>query len=131
MGDEEKKPPVDDEENDITIIGLTKEERTRRRLLKKPSLQHLLSGVHTNPDGTKVALFDVGDRIVVERRIVFEEDHPWLDTKTYRVVKIYDDNGLLSCTDEEAGHRSWLSFTDGHHDIYLCPPKGNPFRASK
>ena len=97
------------------------EERARRRLARKPDVSRLQKAV--SKDGEP--LFDKGTRVVVERRICFLPNHPWLDTCVYTVQHTDLATGIVTCLDEEHGHKSVLSYKDGHHDWYLAG-KGNP-----
>lgn len=97
------------------------EARRKLRLARKPDVSRLEKAV---VDG--VPQFDKGTRVVVERRISFVQGNPWLDTCLYTVQHVDLATGVVQALDEEHGHRSFLSYKDGHHDWYLCPKKGNP-----
>lgn len=108
------------------------EVREQRRLSRKPSIDHLKDGVtHSMVDGF-IPLFDVGDRIVVERHSLLLPGNPWLDTRVYIVKDIDDEKGLAHCWDEELQHYACMTFVQPDvQRIKLAPKKGNPFRAPK
>lgn len=119
----------DEEEIDVEEVSgtatsrevLNLEARMARRLARKPDVSRLQRAV--DKDGNP--LFDKGTRVVVERRITFLSNHPWLDTCVYTVLHTDLVSGVVTCLDEEHGHKSFLSYKDGHHDWYLAG-KGNP-----
>lgn len=128
--EDELEDELDDDEEDEEEESLEQvvsrevaslEERIARRLARKPDVSKLEPAVHFG-----VPAFDKGTRVVVERRITFLPGNPWLDTKLYTVLHVDLSSGLVQALDDEAGHRSFLSFTDGHHDFYLVPKRGNP-----
>lgn len=105
---------------------LSKEQREQRRLAKRPSIDHLPLGVGELPNGEKVALFDIGDRIVVERQLLWSLD-TWLDTRVYTVKDIDDVTGVVRCLDEEMNHHAFVGFKHPGQSFRLAPKKGNPF----
>lgn len=105
---------------------LSKEQREQRRLARRPSIDHLADAVGTLPNGDKIALFDVGDRIVVERNLLWSLN-TWLDTRVYLVREIDDETGVVKCTDEEMQHHATVGFKHPGQLFKLCPSKGNPF----
>jgi len=112
------------------------EVREQKRLSRKPSIDHLKDGVLTTDDGLggtmHVPVFDVGDRIIVERHSQLLPGGPWLDTRVYLVKDIVDDAGLVHCWDEELQHYACMAFDRPDvQRIKLPPKKGNPFRAPK
>jgi len=136
----ESQPPTVDEDEDLAGAGLTPEQRNARRLARKPNISHLPPGIASVP-GSKdpvtgllkdevFALFDVGDRIVVERYISWSLDQ-WLDTKVYRVTSIDDETGHVRCIDEEYNHNATVGFKHPGQTFKLAPKKGNPFTAPK
>lgn len=105
---------------------LSKEQREQKRLARRPSIDHLVDGVGTTPSGERVALFDVGDRIVVERNLLWSLG-TWLDTRVYIVKEIDDESGVVRCADEEMQHHAVVGFKHPGQTFKLAPEKGNPF----
>jgi hypothetical protein len=136
----ETQPPTADEDEDLAGAGLTPEQRNARRLARKPSIDHLPPGVRwilgpKDPatglcSELQVPMFDVDDRIVVERYISWALDQ-WLDTKVYRVTSIDDETGHVRCIDEEYNHHATVGFKHPGQTFKLAPKKGNPFTAIK
>lgn len=110
--------------------GLSNEQKRARRLARKPSVDHLPDAVGVLPDGTQVPLFDVGDRIVVERFMAWDHGD-WLDTRVYLVREIDDDTGYVKCIDEEQNHHAVVGFKHDHQRFKLAPKRGNPFNVPK
>lgn len=124
---------ADEDEQTLAEQQLGREEREKRRLARKPDISHLKPGV-AEVNGELLPLFDVGSKIVVERRSGPLKNQPWLDTRVYRVRMIDDDTGVIGAWDEEwphGTHNCFLSFKDGLHDIRLAPKVGNPFVSRK
>lgn len=117
----------DDEVNDA-LSTLSAEQKEQKRLSRKPKIEHLKDATATLEDGTVIPLFDVGDKIVAERRVAFLSHHPWLDTKVYIVRSIDDETGVAICYDEDSQHRAVIGFRHDHTVVKLCPKKGNPFK---
>lgn len=119
-----------DEEEDFLVAGLSPEQRAAKREAKKPNISHLTDAVGELPDGNKIALFDVGDRIIVQRNLAWALDQ-WLDTKAYVVRSIDDDTGIVKCQDDEMGHHAVVGFKHPGQVFKFAPKKGNPFKAPK
>lgn len=117
--------PIEEEELDL---NLSPEQADERRLARRPNIEHLQDGVARLTDGRVIALFDVGDRIVVDRMLLWDPKK-WLDTRVYEVREIDDDTGLIRAWDVVAEHNSFLSFTHPTSTVKLAPARGNPFRA--
>jgi len=110
---------------------LSIEQRRAKWLSKRPDISHLKNGIVQTPEGP-LPLFNVNDRIVVDRRTSLLEDKMWLETIVGTVKSIDDDKGIVMMTDEEADQRQrvrrFVSFKDGMHDIRIAPKgRGNPF----
>jgi hypothetical protein len=144
---------VDDDEGitgDCTVVrvgghlDLAPAQRLARWQSRRPRIDHLPTGsVHVpvmlDDDGSVEALaqvlpiFDVGDRIVVERRTDLLDGQPWLDTLVGRVFSIDDDTGVVCMLDEESDPRCpvrrYVSLRNELHDVRLAPARGNPFNA--
>lgn len=58
-------------------------------------------------------VFSAGDRIVIERRASFLAGNPYLDTRTYRVKRIDEGNGMLSLWDESMAQWATDNFIAG------------------
>lgn len=69
------------------------------------------------PDGTP--LFDVGDMVVVERHSAMLEGHPWLNTRTYKVVAFGKD-GIVNLHEEELQQSSVCSVRDMYTRIFFA-----------
>lgn len=110
---------------------LSKEARFARWQAKRPNIDHLKDAVHVMEDGSCLPLFDVGDRIVVDRRTKLLDGLPWLETIVGKVRSIDDDSGLVTIWDEESDQRNpacrYTNFKDNLHIFKLAPVKGNPF----
>ena len=118
-------------DNDFGLHALAPEERLRRREAKRPTVDHLEAGV-ADVDGNLVALFDVGSRVIVERRTSIGQGSPWwLDTKQYTVNGIDDDTGKVLLFDDDLLHHGVANFKNPNHIFKLCPLKGNPFRVQR
>jgi len=126
----EDKSKESDEDDEIVSAGLSPEQRAAKREAKKPKIDHLTDAVGVLPDGTKIALFDVGDRIIVQRNLSWALDQ-WLDTRVYIVRSIDDDKGFVHCQDDEMGHYACVGFKHPGQLFKFAPKKGNPFKAPK
>lgn len=111
--------------------------RFKRWQSQRPSIDHLPDGMITG-DGTYLPLFDIGDRIVVERVTTLLPNKPWLDTIVGKVRSIDDETGLVSVYDEDTDQRNptvrFVSFGPAHRDHHvfkLAPKVGNPFDVAK
>jgi len=127
---EDKRPEVDEEEEEFKSAGLSPEQRAARREAKRPNINHLTDAVAELPNGDRVALFDVGDRIIVQRNLTWALDQ-WLDTRVYVVKSINDDTGAVHCQDDEMGHYACVGFKTPGQLFKFAPKKGNPFKAPK
>ena len=124
---------------------LSQEQRFARWQAKRPNIDHLPEGViqtFSEPDpetGLKQLIllpaFDVGDRIVVDRRTTLLRNTPWLETIVGKVRSIDDDTGLVTVWDEDGDARNppcrYVNFKDEYHIFKLAPAKGNPFEPPK
>lgn len=130
--------PVETEvevEEKETLAGdehLSHEQRFARWQAKRPVIDHLPSGIIVDPsDGSVLPAFDVGDRIVVDRRTTLLRGTPWLETIVGKVRSIDDESGLVTIWDEDGDARNppcrYTNFRDALHDFRLAPAKGNPF----
>jgi hypothetical protein len=69
------------------------------------------------PDGTP--LFDVGDLIVVERHSILLKGHPWMNTRTYKVVS-FGSNGIVNLHEEDMQQSSVCSTRDVYTRIFFA-----------
>lgn len=132
-------PPTGEDE-DMSQASMTPEQRKLRRLARRPSIDHLDPGIRRvlGPKDPEtglcseilVPMFDVGERIVVERFLSWATDE-WLDTRIYRVCSIDDETGVVKCIDEEANHHACVGFKHPGQTFKLCPAKGDPFAVPK
>lgn len=119
---------------------LSREARLARWQAKRPNIDHLEFGVvmltkddqdQPLPVPEPLPLFDVGGRVVVDRRTAFLDGKPWLDTTVGFVRSIDDITGLVTVWDEESDPRSrtcrYFSYRDPLQTFKLAPAKGNPF----
>lgn len=120
----ESAPEVSEDE-DMGQAVLTPEEREKRRMARKPDVSHLKPAV---VDGQ--LLVSVGDRVVVERMVSWEEGR-WLDTMVYTVRSVNKETGILGVWDEERGHRGYVSFKSPHQQLFLVPSKGSVFKKKR
>jgi len=129
-------------------IELTEEEKATQELVtrwmssysgrsnvdKQPDVSHLKDGVvlaEVSGSLAAVPLFNIGDRIVVERHASLNPKHDWLDTEVYIVRSIDDDTGIVRCWDVRRLQQSVLCFKSEHQRFKLCPKRGNPFRENE
>lgn len=132
---EEELPVEQETELEPQLAGdehLSQEARMARWQAKRPTIDHLPSGIAVDPDnGAVIPLFDVGDRIVVDRRTTLLRGLPWLETIVGKVRTIDDDSGLVTIWDEDGDARNppcrYTNFRDALHIFKLAPAKGNPF----
>jgi hypothetical protein len=129
-----KPPPVIDDADEAPSEEdlLSHEQRFQRWQSKRPPIDHLRDALHVDHQtGDIVPLFDVGDRIVVDRRTTLLKGVPWLETIVGKVRSIDDDTGLVTVYDEDSDPRNppvrYTSFKDGLHTFKLAPERGNPF----
>lgn len=127
----EVEEPAEVEDEPSEDGSLTPEQREQKRLARKPNIDHLPDGTVLMDNGEILPLFDVGDRIIVERLASCLFGLPWLDTRVYQVTKINDETGQVDCIDPEFHHYACVGFKSPHQRFKLCPQKGNPFAAPK
>jgi len=116
---------------DVEDATLTDDARRERWQARRPPVDHLEPGLLLPDGGAPLPVFDVGDRIVVDRRTALLRGSPWLETIVGKVRSIDDDVGLVSLWDEAGDARNppvrWASMVDGMHDFRLAPASGDPF----
>lgn len=108
---------VDDEDPQYAV---------RKRInSKRPETWHLQPGTVT-VTGSVYPLFNVGDRIIVERMSSILNDHPWLDTRLYKVVDIDDETKLVTCLDLDADHHGVVSYDSKYQKVFLTSGDESP-----
>jgi hypothetical protein len=131
MTEENVTQQVDVSDVDDSAIDFifSDEERERQRMARRPAVEHLdLATSETKL--TKVALFDVGQRVVVERMstLMGGNEVRWLDTKVYHVKSLDRETGAVKATEEETDHWSNLNFMSEKQVFRIAPPwPKNPF----
>lgn len=121
--------PFDEEKETLEGFALTPEQRETRRLQKQPRIDHLKDATVQAPDGTVLPLFNVGDKVVVERYSELLNTHPWLDTRVLEVISIDDESGRVTCFDPDVKHRVFVGVNHPFTRIKLPPRRGNPLKA--
>lgn len=125
---------IADDSDDLAYHSkLSPEQHEQKRLGRRPKVDHLPPGL-TLETGLPMPSFNLGDRIVVERRSDLLPNRAWLDTLVGKVRTIDVSAGTVSIVDEDSDPRlprtRWASFRDPLHRFFLAPLKGNPFLAS-
>jgi len=118
------------DDDDMEHATLSPEKQEQRRLGRRPDISGLSPAVVKDPGtGDMVPLFDVGDRIIVERFTDLLDGCPWLDTRLLHVINIDDDTGVVHCLDPEFNHHTFVGFKHPLQNFRLPARHGNPFRA--
>ena len=123
-----EKEPAPAQDADFEEATLAPEVREQRRLARKPIIDHLKSGVLKDGDSI-IPLFDIGDRVVVERKSSLLAGTPWLDTQIFTIESIDDETGVARGWHEELQRSGFFGFRDPNTDVRLAPKRGNPFKA--
>lgn len=76
-------------------------EMAERRAARRPDVSHLADAIAITEGGKRIPLFNIGERILIERRSSFLKGNPWIDTNVYTVLGIDDDTGVVSLWNEE------------------------------
>lgn len=124
--DKEGAPAVDPDFEEATLAP---EVREQRRLSRKPIIDHLKPGTVVS-EGETYPIFNIGDRVVVERRSSLLPGSPWLDTQIFTIESIDDDSGVVRGRSEELLRSGFFSFKDALTIVKLAPARGNPFKAA-
>jgi hypothetical protein len=95
---------------------------------RKPDISHLPLAVAKDENGVVVPLFDVNDKIVIERHAGMLIGKPWLDTQTYIVQEIDDDTGVLRLWNPDLLQFALGNFITGPQrgDDYRLAVEGTP-----
>lgn len=115
---------VDDDDKIISLLMLDPEAAKKAREARRPNIDWLEDAVVT-VDGSQIPLFEVGDRIVIERRAGdILRGAPWLDTQTYQVMHIDDETGNLRLWNKELCQHGWGNYITGpaRGDVYKLAP---------
>jgi hypothetical protein len=88
---------------------------------RKPDISHLAAATVTDESGLVLPLFDVNDRIVIERHASMLDGRPWLDTQTYVVQSIDDETGDLRLWNPDLSQFALGNFRTG-------PARGDDYR---
>ena len=113
-----------DDEKVVSLLMLDPEAARLAREARRPNIDWLEDAVVT-VDGEQVPLFEVGDRIVIERRAgEILRGAPWLDTQTYQVMSINDETGELHLWNRELCQHGWGNYITGPErgDVYKLAP---------
>ena len=124
--DKEGAPSQDPDFEEATLAP---EIREQRRLSRKPIIDHLKPGT-VSSEGEVYPTFNIGDRVVVERRSSLLQGNPWLDTQIFTVENIDDDTGIVRGRNEELLRGGFFSFKDELTIVKIAPARGNPFKAA-
>lgn len=120
-------PGLSDEEREIAAATMDPTAAQLARAARRPDISWLENAVVT-VDGAVVPLFNVGDRIVIERYCHSLSGSPWLDTQTYVVVSIDDDSGDVRLWNPDLKQHAASNFMTAiaRGDVMkLAPTKGN------
>lgn len=132
--------PLDQESAELPNIlrsVLSPMEAETRRLGRKPNVEHLEPGTFSDPEHGVLPLFKPGDRIVVERYASQLKGNPWLDTRVFRVTRVFfgteGDNSERKawCLDDELDNFACIGYASPHQRVFLAPGSGDPFRAPR
>ena len=114
----------EDDEKIVSLLMLDPEAAHRAREARRPNISWLEDAI-TVDDGLVVRLFEVGDRLVIERRAGdVLRGAPWLDTQTYHVMSIDDDTGNIHLWNKELCQHGWGNYLTGpaRGDVYKLAP---------
>lgn len=94
---------------------------------RKPDISHLPAATVKTDEGI-FPLFDVGDRIVIERHASMVNGKPWLDTQTYVVQEIDDATGVIRLWNPDLLQFALGNFITGpaRGDDYRLAVEGTP-----
>ena len=113
-----------EEEVTVSTLLLDPETAHKAREARRPNIDWLEDAVAI-VDGEPVPLFEVGDRLVIERRAgEVLRGAPWLDTQTYQVMSINDETGDLHLWNKELCQHGWGNYITGpsRGDVYKLAP---------
>lgn len=95
---------------------------------RKPDISHLPSATAEDENGVVIPLFDVNDKIVIERHASMLTGRPWLDTQTYIVQEIDDETGVVKLWNPDMLQFALGNFITGPQrgDDYRLAVEGTP-----
>jgi len=102
------------EENDWVDNEL--ESRDARR----PNIDHLADAFEINLEGRPMPRFQVGEKIVLERRMTLLPGRPWLSTNTYVVEHIDQETGFMRLWSEEGQQFDLTNYITGIKKHGFC-----------
>lgn len=115
----------EDDEKVVSLLMLDPEAAKAAREARRPNISWLKDAILYDDKGLPVPVFDVGDKIVIERRAGgVLRGAPWLDTQTYVVESIDDDTGLMHLWNRELCQRAYGNYITGpaSGDVYKLAP---------
>ena len=102
---------TEDFDSIFNAFSITATDRENR----KPDISRLPNAI--GPDGKP--LFRIGEKIIIERRSTVLAGNPYLDTRTYMVVNINNDNGTLDLFDEDLAQSALSNYITGLQKGYV------------
>ena len=121
------------EDESFELASLSPLARAELHSRNRPSVDHLEPATGVDPStGEVLPLFQVGDRVVVERCSELLESKMWLDTDVYVVTSIDYDAHTFRAVGEGPFCSRQSSFGYDHPGsrVLLCEKKGDPFSES-
>lgn len=86
--------------------------RESKRLASRPDIDHLDDAIAFNGQ-SPMFLQQPGNRVIIERFSSCLSGSPWLDTRSYIVVRVNQTSGDLKLLDEEMRHHASSNFIEG------------------
>jgi hypothetical protein len=103
-----------------------------KRLARRIDISGYEDAFYEDDRGSLVPKFEVGDRILVERKYSSRTGGEWYTTNAYTVKKLDYNTGDLSLWNNERGQwdlSNWITGTRLHGVVYKLPASyGNPFK---
>lgn len=108
-----------DADEDWGLAGRDPDAAWADRNARKPNISHLKPAL-VMVDGAPIPLFNIGDKIVIERYASVLAARPWLDTLTYVVESIDDETGVVGLWNEDLKQHALGNYITG-------PKKGDVY----
>lgn len=108
-----------DADEDWGLAGRDPDAAWADRNARKPNISHLKPALVV-VDGAPLPLFNIGDKIVIERYASVLAARPWLDTLTYTVESIDDETGVVGLWNEDLKQHALGNYITG-------PKKGDVY----
>lgn len=108
-----------DADEDWGLAGRDPDAAWADRNARKPDISHLKPALVV-VDGAPLPLFNIGDKIVIERYASVLAARPWLDTLTYTVESIDDETGVVGLWNEDLKQHALGNYITG-------PKKGDVY----